>query len=131
MNDVFTFYNGREADDENLVATLLKDTRVVKSTAADGSLTVRLVSTTGVPKSGWEAVVSEFVPTNMTLTGISAKATDDVSTIIAGQQDIELFSVDITTDNNVDPLSLTGMSLTTADPAALTAIRSGATTTPQ
>jgi len=123
MNDVFTFYNGREADDENLVATLLKDTRVVKSTAADGSLTVRLVSTTGVPKSGWEAVVSEFVPTNMTLTGISAKATDDVSTIIAGQQDIELFSVDITTDNNVDPLSLTGMSLTTADPAALTAIK--------
>ncbi|UKI43374.1 MAG: hypothetical protein L6U16_09910 [Porphyromonadaceae bacterium] len=41
-NDVFKFYNGRTADDTNLITTLLKEAKVVKSSADDGSMTITL-----------------------------------------------------------------------------------------
>ncbi|MBQ0120309.1 MAG: DUF4465 domain-containing protein [Bacteroidales bacterium] len=104
-NDIFNFYNGREADEANLITTLLKDAKAVKSTAEDGSMTITLKSTTGVPAAGWEAIVSQFLPGDMTFKAINA-GNCGVSDVAAGQTDVHMLIVDVVTDNQSNPLSL-------------------------
>ncbi|MBR6283872.1 MAG: DUF4465 domain-containing protein [Muribaculaceae bacterium] len=113
-NDVFKFYNGREVNEANLITTLLDEPEIVKSTADDGSMTVYLKSTAGYPKSGWEAVVSQFLPGDMTLAGVTAQAATD-ATVAAGDTDAQMLVVDVLTDNTANPLRLTGLTLSTAD----------------
>lgn len=113
-NDVFKFYNGRTADEANLITTLLKDAKVVKSTADDGSMTVTLTSTTGVPAEGWEAVVSQFLPGDMTFKSVTATAASD-ETVAAGDKQAQMLIVDVLTDNQSNPLALTGFNLASAD----------------
>lgn len=117
LNDVFKFYNGSEANEDNLIATLLKTARFVKSTASDGSMTVTLKSTTGVPADGWEAVVTEYTPGNMTLSGVSASQSDYSSTVSSLQKGVDMLTIDVQTDNNSNPLALGNVSLTAANPA--------------
>lgn len=114
MNDVFKVYNGRTADEANLIATLLNDAETVKSTADDGSMTVYFKSITGYPTDGWEAVVSQFLPGDMTFKGLSGSATS-TSTVSAGDKQVQMLTVDVTTENQVKPLALTGMKLTSED----------------
>ncbi len=113
-NDVFKFYNGREANEENLITTLLDEAEIVKSTAADGSMTVYLKSTAGYPKSGWEALVSQFQPGDMTLSGITAQAAS-TATVAAGESDAEMLVIDVLTDNTSNALHLNALNLTTPD----------------
>lgn len=122
LNDVFSFYNGREANEENLLATLLKEARFVKSTAADGSLTVTLKSTTGVPAEGWEATVSEYTPGNMVLSSVNAVPSDYASTVSSMQNGVEMFTLDVVTDNNSNPLSLNTLAFTAVQPKMFKAI---------
>ena len=119
-NDVFKFYNGREANEENLIATLLDEAEIVKSTAADGSMTVTLVSTTGVPANGWEAEVTEFLPGDMTFSAFNATA-DAVAanTVAAGDTDARMIVLDVVTDNQSNPLKVTSVALSTATPDAI------------
>ena len=112
-NDVFKFYNGREVNEANLITTLLDEAEIVKSTADDGSITVYLKSTAGTTKSGWEAVVSQFLPGDMTLSSISGEAAS-TATISAGETDVQMLVVDIITDNTANPLSLKNLNLTAA-----------------
>lgn len=120
-NDILKFYNGRTADESQLITTLLKEAEVVKSTADDGSMTVTLKSTTGVPADGWEAIVSQFQPGPMTLSGIDAQATSN-GNVSAGQKDVSMGLADITTDNQSNPLSLSDFSLTTTNTKNLEAV---------
>lgn len=122
LNDVFRFYNGREATAENLVAELLKETKIVKSTADDGSLTVTFeVKQGNAGKDGWEAVVSQFLPGPMTLAGVDSEDTE--STVgAAAETDIPLLIFDVRTDNQLNPLTLSSVSLANADGAASAAI---------
>lgn len=121
-NDVLKFYNGREVNEENLNTTLLTEAELVKSTAADGSLTVYLKSTAGYPKSGWEAVVSQFLPGNMTFSEVSATAdAEAASTVSAGDSGAKMLVLDVVTDNQASPLSLESISLSTATPEAIDA----------
>ena len=121
-NDVCKFYNGREVNEENLNTTLLTEAELVKSTAADGSLTVYLKSTTGYPKSGWEAVVSQFLPGNMTFSEVTATAdAEAASTVSAGDSGAKMLVLDVVTDNQASPLSLESISLSTATPEAIDA----------
>ena len=113
-NDVFKFYNGREVNEENLITTLLNEPEIVKSTADDGSITVYLKSTAGYPKSGWEALVSQFLPGNMTLAGVTGEAAS-TATVSAGETDVQMLVIDVQTDNTANPLSLKGINLTAAD----------------
>ena len=121
-NDVFKFYNGREVNEENLIATLLDEPEIVKSTATDGSMTVYLKSTAGYPKSGWEAVVSQFLPGDMTLAGITAEASA-TATVAAGDTDVQMLVVDVITDNTSNPLILKGLNLSTVDAANIVRAR--------
>lgn len=113
-NDVFKFYNGRTADDTNLITTLLKEAKVVKSSADDGSMTITLSSTTGVPADGWEAVVSQFLPGNMVFKSVSATAAS-TETVAAGDKNVQMLIVDVLTDNQSNPLSVTNFNLTSSD----------------
>ena len=117
-NDVLSFYNGREAAEANLITTLLKEARIVKATAPDGSMTVTLRSTTGVPADGWEAVVSEYTPGNMILSSVTAAPSDFTGTVSAMQKGVDMLTFDIVTDNVSNPLALESVSLTTERPAA-------------
>lgn len=113
-NDVFKFYNGREVNEENLITTLLDEPEIVKSTADDGSITVYLKSTAGYPKSGWEALVSQFLPGDMTLAGVTGEPAS-TATVSAGDTNAQMIVIDVQTDNTANPLSLKGINLTAAD----------------
>ncbi len=113
-NDVFKFYNGREVNEANLITTLLDEPEIVKSTADDGSITVYLKSTAGYPKSGWEALVSQFLPGDMTLAGVTGEAAS-TATVSAGDTNVQMLVIDVQTDNTANPLSLKGINLTAAD----------------
>ena len=113
-NDVFKFYNGREVNEANLITTLLDEPEIVKSTADDGSITVYFKSTAGYPKSGWEALVSQFLPGDMTLAGVTGEAAS-TTTASAGDTNVQMLVFDVQTDNTANPLSLKGINLTAAD----------------
>lgn len=114
-NDILNVYNGKEVNGDNLIATLLKETsRVVKSTADDGSLTVTLTSTTGVPANGWEATVSQFLPGDMKFKEVTASvaSTDNVT---AGDKDVQLLTVNVATDNESNAIKTTALNFKVAE----------------
>lgn len=113
-NDILKFYNGRTADESKLITTLLKEAEIVKSTADDGSMTVTLTSTTGVPADGWEAIVSQFQPGPMTFAGLSATASENQD-VSAGQEGVPMLVIDVITDNQNNALKVTDFNLTTTD----------------
>lgn len=110
-NDVLKFYNGHEVNEANLITTLLDEPEIVKSTAEDGSMTVYLKSTAGYPKSGWEAIVSQFLPGDMTLSAVTGEVAS-TATVSAGDTDVQMLVIDVQTDNTANPLSLKGINLT-------------------
>lgn len=113
-NDVFKFYNGREVNEDNLITTLLDEAEIVKSTAEDGSMTVYLKSTAGTTKTGWEALVSQFLPGDMTFNALTGEAAS-TATVAAGDKDVQMLVVDVLTDNTSNPLSVTGINLNATD----------------
>lgn len=121
-NDVFKFYNGRTANADSLITTLLEEGKTVKSTAADGSMTVTLTSTTGVPADGWEAVVSQFLPGDMTFKSITTTAPSS-ETVAAGDTAQQLLLVDVVTDNTSNALHATKFNFTAADVKNLDAVK--------
>lgn len=113
LNDILNIYYGDKVDENNLAVTLLKEkTAVIKSIAADGALTVTLKSTTGVPKSGFEAVVSEFVPQPMTVKEIRASQST-AGTVVAGDKEQLILSFNINTENTEPALAVRKLSFTT------------------
>lgn len=113
LNDVLKIYNGTEVNEANLLKTLLKEnSALVKSAAADGSLTLSFTSTTGVPAKGWKAVVGQYVPGPMTISSVKGETlTGDNKTVGMGQQ-TPMILFDIVTDNSQNPMSLTAIDFT-------------------
>lgn len=113
LNDVLKIYNGTEVNESNLLKTLLKEnSALVKSAAADGSLTLSFTSTTGVPAKGWKAVVGQYVPGPMTISSVNGETlTGDNKTVGMGQQ-TPMILFDIVTDNSQNPMSLTSIDFT-------------------
>lgn len=113
LNDVLKIYNGTEVNEANLLKTLLKEnSALVKSAAADGSLTLSFTSTTGVPAKGWKAVVGQYIPGPMTISSVKGETlTGDNKTVGMGQQ-TPMILFDIVTDNSQNPMSLTAIDFT-------------------
>lgn len=107
-NDVLKFYNGTVVEESKLNTVLLKNAETVKSTSDDGALTVTLASTTGVPANGWEAVVSEFMPGNMSFAAAET-TTASVATVSAGDSIQPVIIFNVKTDNTLNPLILEGV----------------------
>ena len=90
-------YNGTEATADNLLRTFNgKETGTVKSTAEDGSLTVVFESNAYNTGDGWEALVSQFTPQPMTVSGIDAAQTT-AGTVCAGDTDQQILRFNIKT----------------------------------
>lgn len=113
LNDLLKIYNGPAVDENELNSTILKDLITVKSTATDGSLTVTLVSKTGIPKPGFEAFVEEFTPLNMEVNAIDL-APFTTGTVLAGDVSQAILSLNIRTENTEPALTANRFSFNTA-----------------
>ena len=103
--DYIKVYNGNSTDEKDLLWQLTqaeassKSDIVIKSTAADGKLTIthkNNVSYDSNLKAGWEAVVSEFTPQAMTVSGVEATKQTG-TTVSAGAEDVLIASLKVTT----------------------------------
>lgn len=113
LNDILNIYYGETTDENNLALTLSKEkVAVIKSIAENGALTVTLKSTTGIPKSGFEAVVSEFVPQQMTVKEIAASQYTQ-ETVAAGDKEQLIMSFNVNTENTAPALTVQKLSFTT------------------
>lgn len=124
-NDVLRFYNGRTVNDANLVADLLKETKVVKSTADDGSLTVYFKSIQGNEsgrKDGWEATVSQFTPVEMTVAEVEGVAVG-IENAFAGEKDVPMVLVNVKTVGQLNSLNLSEISVACADASAIKGVK--------
>lgn len=112
-NDILKIYNGYNAANDSLIATLLKNPTplTLKSSAADGALTVYLKSTAGLPKPGFAAVVEEYTPQNMTFDNVTLKQTP--AEVVAGDKEQSVLSINIATSDNDNPLSVSKLNFNT------------------
>ena len=112
-NDILKIYNGYNATNDSLIATLLKNPTplTLKSSAADGALTVYLKSTAGLPKPGFAAVVEEYTPQNMTFDNVTLKQTP--AEVVAGDKEQSVLSINIATSDNDNPLSVSKLNFNT------------------
>lgn len=103
--DYIKVYNGNSTDEKDLLWQLTqaeassKSDIVIKSTAADGKLTIthkNNISYDSNLKAGWEAVVSEFMPQAMTVSGVEATKQTG-TTVSAGAEDVLIASLKVTT----------------------------------
>lgn len=104
LNDLLRVYAGHGTDEEQLLETVLKEPVTVKSTAVDGSLTISLVSTTGIPKPGFEAVIEEFTPQGMTV-GEIRTAHPLNTTLSSGTTGEQILSLNIRTEHTEPALT--------------------------
>lgn len=119
-NDILKIYYGKEINEANLAATLLKEkTATIKSIAEDGSLTVSLVSSTGTGfKNGFESIVEEFEPQSMKLDLVTVSQ-DANGKIAAGAKESPILKINITTSNTEPALILNSMEVSSNSTFAL------------
>lgn len=116
LNDVLNIYNGNTTDDSALLASVLKELITVSSTADDGSLTISLVSKTGIPKGGFSATVEEFKPQAMEIAGITASH-PDTTPVCAGQEGAKMLLINVTTQHTEPALKLSAFNFSNSSTA--------------
>lgn len=113
-NQELRIYNGQEVDAEHLLKTLQQgETGMVRSTSADGSLTVVLYSdaSNSVDADGFEAEVSLFTPQPMDFDGITTTAMS--GTVTAGDTEQNMLNVNVKAKDTEPAMEVTKMSFTT------------------
>lgn len=122
-DDMLKIYNGSSAEESSLNTVISRNNPiVVKSTAADGSLTVTLKSVASLPGTGFEALVSEFVPQEMMVSEIVAVQSTE-GTVAAGDTCQPVLCFNIRTENTEPALTATTFRFTTegtTEPSDLT-----------
>jgi hypothetical protein len=109
-NDIFQVYNGNKKDDKNLIGTYSTLPDVLKSSAANGALTVYFKVKTGNPKAGWDATVSEITPQSMTyLSSNTVHPTKEK--LSAGDKNQQILRIEIATDHTENPLKISKLKL--------------------
>lgn len=115
-NQELRIYNGTAATAENLIRTLQQgETGIVRSTAADGALTVVLFSdalSSTTAADGFEATVSLFTPQPMDFDGL-AVAQYTTGTVCAGDASQRILDINVKTQNTEPAMQLTKMAFTT------------------
>ncbi|MFA6872008.1 MAG: BNR-repeat neuraminidase N-terminal domain-containing protein, partial [Bacteroidaceae bacterium] len=110
LNDVLKVFYGSEAEESQLAATLLKEVCTIQSIAADGALTITLKSTTGIPKDGFEASVSEFTPQAMAFVN-SVVTHPTTASVSSSAIDAQLLCVNLKTTGTEPALTLNALGL--------------------
>lgn len=114
-NQELRIYNGTEVNAANLIKTLQQgETGIVRSTAADGALTVVLFSdaSNDIAADGWEAEVSLFTPQPMDFNGITTAAAS-TETVAAGDTDQDMLTLTVKALNTEPAMQVTKMAFTT------------------
>ena len=85
--------------------------QIVRSTAADGALTVVFnPNNTYSSAAGWKATVSEYESKDMAVTAVEATQASTADASI-GAADQELLNVNVKTEGNLNPLSMSALTL--------------------
>ena len=85
--------------------------RIIRSTAADGSLTVVFNPNSSYSTNdGWKATVSEYESKDMAVTAVEATQASTADATI-GASDQELLNVNVKTEGNLNPLAMSSMKL--------------------
>lgn len=113
--DLVEVYNGSEVNADNLIIKLNKEKAYkATSTAPDGSLTIRLVTNTGTPKAGFEALVSQIAPLPMAVDSLSGR-TIEVDTfampINASVKKVGMVAFTLVAQGTKDPVTLQRLDL--------------------
>lgn len=113
--DFVEVYNGSEVNADNLIIKLNKEKAYkATSTASDGSLTIRLVTNTGTPKAGFEALVSQIAPLPMAVDSLSGR-TIEVDTfampINASVKQVGMLAFTLVAKGTKDPVTLQRLDL--------------------
>ena len=113
--DLVEVYNGSEVNADNLIIKLNKEKAYkATSTAPDGSLTIRLVTNTGTPKAGFEALVSQIDPVLMAVDSLSGR-TIEVDTfampINASVKQVGMVAFTLVATGTKDPVTLQRLDL--------------------
>ena len=114
-NQELRIYSGQEVSADKLIRTLQQgETAIVRSTAADGSLTVVLYSdaSSTTAADGFEAEVSLFTPQPMDFDGITTAAASS-ETVCAGDQNQPVLNITVKAKNTEPAMQVTAMSFTT------------------
>ena len=117
---VLKFYNGTETTEANLIAEKRSgETGIVRSTAADGSLTVVLEEATQTyDYDGWEATVSLFTPQPMDFDGVGVEAAS-TETVCAGDENQDMLTITIDALNTEPAMQVTKMAFSAGENYAL------------
>lgn len=113
--DLVEVYNGSEVNADNLIIKLNKEKAYkATSTASDGSLTIRLVTNAGTPKTGFEALVSQIAPLPMAVDSLSGR-TIEVDTfampINASVKQVGMVAFTLVAQGTKDPVTLQRLDL--------------------
>ena len=113
----FKIYNGQGTTGEVLWEPTTQSDysngpgQIIRSTAADGSLTVVFNPNQSYSTNdGWKATVSEYLSKDMAVTAIEATQASTADASI-GASDQELLNVNVKTEGNLNPLSMSVLTL--------------------
>lgn len=118
--DYIKVYNGNSTNEADLIWQLSQSETntttaiVLKSTAADGQLTIthkNNISYDSNLRDGWEAVVSEFIPQAMTFSAVNLSK--ETGTVSAGTKNAQVASIKITTAETEPALTVASLTLNT------------------
>lgn len=125
LNDVLKIYNGTEVNEANLLKTLLKEnSALVKSAAADGSLTVKFnpkASSSYYCEKGWTATVREFIDHDMTITGVTG--TQNTADAGVGASNVDLIKFVTEAEGTKSKLTVKSVALSLTGASAMTKVK--------
>ena len=129
-NDILKVYNGQSVDDNHLNAVVSDENTWIgslpmrfRSTAEDGSLTVYFKKVSGLEKPGFEAVVSQYRPSDMRF--VSADQFFGPATKTLQGDTLLLLGINIRTEDLNNPLSLQSLDLDFSDCSPAGLVESG------
>ncbi len=103
-NDIFKIYQGSTTDEAHLIDTYSEMPPSIYSMDVNGTITIYFKVNTGVPKEGWQALVSEFTPSNMSY--VESNILQEVTNVVsASETDAQMLKIEIETVNTLNPLS--------------------------
>ncbi len=113
-NDKLEIFKGESTKAEDLIDDLSKKSKeapiVIKSTEVGKGITVKLKSTTGVTKAGWEAKVVEFTPSPMEFRELTSTKGEE-GDVSASAEGVKMMNFGIKTEFALTPLTLNEVAL--------------------
>ncbi|MGB5989628.1 MAG: DUF4465 domain-containing protein [Marinifilaceae bacterium] len=112
-NTIFRVYNGKKVTEDKLIGEYLNPPGEIRSSSIDGALTVYTKVKVSGTRSGWDAIVKQFIPSIMSVDqclGLQSEAKE----VMAGSKNIEVYALNIKTSNSLDALNVESIKFSTS-----------------